>query len=87
VAECLRQRSRRACTISLRVRFVKPTRTPLIVVIAAEGIDESHLPAQGYVPTATGEHAPVPTQGYNVGSTGLATDPKHKTVFDSGLQH
>ena len=37
--------------------------------VAAEGIDETGLPAQAYVPTQEGAHAPVPsaTQGYTTG--------------------
>ena len=54
---------------------------------AAEGIDESGVPAQGFVPTATGEHAPVPAagQGYTIGSEPAGTAPTvgGRTVFDS----
>jgi len=44
---------------------------------AAEGLDESGLPAEAYVPNAEGEHMPV--QGSFPGSG--------QTVFDAGPQH
>ena len=50
--------------------------------IAAEGLDESGLPSEAYVPTAEGEHAPVPTEGYS--SDGLAPGSGNQTVFDAG---
>lgn len=55
---------------------------------AAEGLDETGLPSEGYVPTASGEHAPVPPsgQGYTLG-TGAPVQPApgagNKTVFDA----
>jgi hypothetical protein len=61
---------------------------------AAEGIDESGLPAQAYVPNQTGQQLPVPSaqQGYSTGPVGgVATQPQvpgqsNKTVFDAGAQ-
>jgi len=58
------------------------------IIEAAEGLDETGLPSQGYVPTASGEHAPVPPsgQGYTLG-TGAPVHPApgagNKTVFDA----
>ncbi|KAH7340893.1 DUF500-domain-containing protein [Rhizoctonia solani] len=48
------------------------------VIEAAEGLDESGLPASSYVPDATGAHQPVPQGGYTVGGQGHST-----TVFDA----
>ncbi|CAE6424900.1 unnamed protein product [Rhizoctonia solani] len=48
------------------------------VIEAAEGLDESGLPASAYVPDATGTHQPVPQGGYTVGGQGHST-----TVFDA----
>lgn len=46
------------------------------IIEAAEGLDESGLPGEAYVPTASGEHVPV---------TGL---PGHgQTVFDAEDRH
>lgn len=44
---------------------------------AAEGIDETGLPAQAYVPTQEGQHAPIPsaTQGYSTGPGTAAAAP------------
>ncbi|ODN74005.1 hypothetical protein L202_07490 [Cryptococcus amylolentus CBS 6039] len=66
------------------------------IIEAAEGIDETGLPEGGYVPTATGEHAPVPspTTGYTTGP-GTAADAAsttssatgNKTVFDASSTH
>ena len=63
--------------------------------VAAEGLDETGLPAEGYVPTAAHEHTPVPSpnQGYKVGAEGVRgqaqtstqspTAPSgNQTVFD-----
>jgi hypothetical protein len=52
------------------------------MAVAAEGLDESGLPAEGYVPTASGEHAPVPVteQGY----VGSQPGARNQTVFDAG---
>lgn len=63
-------------------------------MIAAEGIDESGLPAQAYVPNQTGQQLPVPSaqQGYTTGPVGgAAAQPQvpgqgNKTVFDAGAQ-
>lgn len=63
-----------------------------VCALAAEEIDESGVPEGGYVPTATGEHAPIPSP-----STGYATTPGsgstagtahsgNKTVFDAGAE-
>ncbi|EIW67594.1 hypothetical protein TREMEDRAFT_40282 [Tremella mesenterica DSM 1558] len=50
---------------------------------AAEGLDESGLPSEAYVPGATGEHVPVdhafPGQGQGLGG--------NKTVFDASGAH
>jgi hypothetical protein len=62
--------------------------------LAAEGIDESGLPAQAYVPNQTGQQLPVPSaqQGYSTGPvSGVAAQPQvpgqsNKTVFDAGAQ-
>lgn len=40
------------------------------IIEAAEGLDESGLPDEAYVPTATGEH--------------LQVHPGNQTVFDAG---
>ncbi|CUA74900.1 SH3 domain-containing protein PJ696,02 [Schizosaccharomyces pombe 972h-] [Rhizoctonia solani] len=48
------------------------------VIEAAEGLDDSGLPASAYVPDATGAHQPVPQGGYTVGGQGQNT-----TVFDA----
>ncbi|CAE6448885.1 unnamed protein product [Rhizoctonia solani] len=48
------------------------------VIEAAEGLDESGLPASAYVPDSTGAHQPVPQSGYTVGGQGQST-----TVFDA----
>ncbi|EUC62251.1 SH3 domain protein Ysc84p, putative [Rhizoctonia solani AG-3 Rhs1AP] len=48
------------------------------VIEAAEGLDDSGLPASAYVPDATGAHQPVPQGGYTVGGQGHST-----TVFDA----
>ncbi|WWD18752.1 hypothetical protein CI109_103206 [Kwoniella shandongensis] len=58
------------------------------IIEAAEGLDESGLPAEAYVPTATGDHAPVPspTTGYTAGTaptTAAAPGAGNKTVFDA----
>jgi hypothetical protein len=48
-------------------------------IAAAEGLDETGLPSEAYVPTANGEHAPLhPSQGYR-------TEPGagNNTVFDA----
>lgn len=39
------------------------------IIEAAEGLDESGLPAEAYVPTATGEHIPVEETGTHAGQT------------------
>ncbi|GFZ50533.1 LAS seventeen-binding protein 4 [Saitozyma sp. JCM 24511] len=51
------------------------------VIEAAEGLDETGLPSEAYVPTASGEHAPIPSQ-----SQGYPAQPGsgNKTVFDAG---
>ena len=62
--------------------------------LAAEGIDESTVPSQAYVPTAEGGQAAVPSaaQGYTTGpGTATAAAPPqpgqgNKTVFDAGAQ-
>ncbi|CAE6512663.1 unnamed protein product [Rhizoctonia solani] len=48
------------------------------VIEAAEGLDDSGLPASAYVPDATGAHQPVTQGGYTVGGQGQNT-----TVFDA----
>lgn len=48
------------------------------IIEAAEGLDESGLPASAYVPDETGAHQPVPQSGYAVGGHGQNT-----TVFDA----
>ncbi|CAE6487370.1 unnamed protein product [Rhizoctonia solani] len=48
------------------------------VIEAAEGLDDSGLPASAYVPDAAGAHQPVPQGGYTVGGQGHST-----TVFDA----
>ncbi|KAG8714992.1 hypothetical protein FRC11_006224 [Ceratobasidium sp. 423] len=48
------------------------------VIEAAEGLDESGLPASAFVPDATGAHQPVPQSGYTAGGQGQST-----TVFDA----
>jgi hypothetical protein len=52
-----------------------------IDIAAAEGLDETGLPSEAYVPTASGEHAPIPSQ-----SQGYPAQPGsgNKTVFDAG---
>lgn len=66
--------------------------------LAAEGIDESGVPAQAYVPNAEGQHQAIPsaTQGYSTGPGSAAAAPmpppagvpgqSNKTVFDAGAQ-
>ncbi|EAL17297.1 hypothetical protein CNBN1240 [Cryptococcus deneoformans B-3501A] len=61
------------------------------IIEAAEGIDESGVPEGGYVPTATGEHAPIPspTTGYATtpgSGSATGTAPGSKTVFDAGAE-
>lgn len=41
------------------------------IIEAAEGLDESGLPDESYIPTATGEHIQV--------------HPSSQTVFDAGI--
>lgn len=48
------------------------------VIEAAEGLDESGLPASAYVPDSTGAQQPVPQSGYTLGGQGQST-----TVFDA----
>jgi len=59
------------------------------IIEAAEGLDETGLPAEGYVPTETGDHAPVPLadQGYTVGTQPAAPPQagQNQTVFESGV--
>jgi hypothetical protein len=52
---------------------------------AAEGLDETGLPAEGYVPTASGQQAPIPplNQGYSVGTGAPGVGAGNKTVFDA----
>jgi hypothetical protein len=45
------------------------------IIEAAEGLDESALPSESYVPGSGGEHMPVPTQGYRAGG--------NEPVFDA----
>lgn len=64
--------------------------------VAAEGIDESTVPQEAYVPTAAGGQAAVPSasQGYMTGpgtaaaAGGAPGQPGqgNKTVFDAGAQ-
>jgi len=51
------------------------------VIEAAEGLDESGLPAETYVPNAADGQHPVPQEGYTVGQ-GPTT-----TVFDADQHH
>lgn len=57
-------------------------RCRLLTCAAAEGLDETGVPQESYVPTAEGGHAPVgstfPGAGQSVGGD--------KTVFDAGRQ-
>ncbi|KAL7420738.1 hypothetical protein Q5752_004689 [Cryptotrichosporon argae] len=48
------------------------------IIEAAEGLDETGLPAEAYVPNAEGQHMPVPTDGYTQPSVA-----GNKTVFDA----
>lgn len=63
-----------------------------VCALAAEEIDESGVPEGGYVPTATGEHAPIPSPstGYTTtpgsGSTAGTAPSGNKTVFDAGAE-
>ena len=57
--------------------------------IAAEGLDETGLPAEAYVPTATGAQQPVhaafPGSGQTVGGAGsTGSGQGNQTVFDAG---
>ncbi|AAW47052.2 conserved hypothetical protein [Cryptococcus deneoformans JEC21] len=61
------------------------------IIEAAEGIDESGVPEGGYVPTATGEHAPIPSPSTGYATTpgsgsATGTAPGSKTVFDAGAE-
>jgi len=51
------------------------------IIEAAEGLDESGLPAEAYIPTETGGHIPVDHSGYPISPSGNAT------VFDAGGHH
>lgn len=52
------------------------------VIEAAEGLDESGVPAEAYYPGEHAEHIPVSAAGgYNVGATG-----GNSTVFDADRQ-
>ncbi|WVO14327.1 hypothetical protein L204_101959 [Cryptococcus depauperatus] len=62
------------------------------IIEAAEGIDETGIPEGGYVPTASGDHAPIPSPsaGYSV-QTGVVpgnarTDTKSTANEASGLK-
>lgn len=56
--------------------------SPLYEVIErAEGIDESTVPAQAYVPTPEGGHVPVGSDGF-VGAAG-APGSGGQTLFDA----
>jgi len=59
------------------------------IIEAAEGLDETGLPAEGYVPTPSGAHAPVPpaSQGYEIGEQHPPGSAGHHTVFDSAEHH
>lgn len=48
------------------------------IIEAAEGLDESGLPGEAYVPTETGEHIPV---------TGTGLPSQGQTVFDAEDRH
>lgn len=61
--------------------------------LAAEEIDESGVPEGGYVPTATGEHVPIPSPsaGYATmprsgAAAGTASFGSSKTVFDASAE-
>lgn len=61
--------------------------------LAAEEIDESGVPEGGYVPTATGEHAPIPSPSAGYAATpgsgavaGTASFGSSKTVFDASAE-
>lgn len=49
------------------------------IIEAAEGLDESNIPAEAYLPGEQGEHVPV--GGYSVGGGG------QQTVFDADNNH
>lgn len=52
------------------------------IIEAAEGLDESGLPAEAYMPGVHGEHEPVdPTTGYAVGG---GAHEGGQMVFDAG---
>jgi len=51
------------------------------IIEAAEGLDESGLPASAYIPTETGEHVPVESGGYSLDKGG------NETVFDADGHH
>ncbi|KAK1925682.1 hypothetical protein DB88DRAFT_206347 [Papiliotrema laurentii] len=55
------------------------------IIEAAEGLDETGLPAEGYVPTASGQQTPLPppNQGYSVGTGAPGVGAGNKTVFDA----
>jgi hypothetical protein len=46
-----------------------------------QGLDESGLPSEAYIPTESGDHVPVDHSGYPIGPSGNAT------VFDAGGHH
>ena len=48
------------------------------IIEAAEGLDETGLPGEAYVPTADGEHVPV---------TGAGLPGQGQTVFDAEDHH
>ncbi|CED83279.1 Uncharacterized conserved protein [Phaffia rhodozyma] len=65
------------------------------VIEAAEGIDESSIPQEAYVPTAMGGHVPVNESSLRAGAPGAGSGPtstglgnekgsKSNVVFDSG---
>lgn len=63
------------------------------IIEAAEEIDESGVPEGGYVPTATGEHAPIPSPSAGYATTpgsgavaGMASFGSSKTVFDASAE-
>ena len=48
------------------------------IIEAAEGLDESGLPGEAYVPTASGEHIPVTTAGMpGAGQTVFDAEDRH----------
>ncbi|EJC97837.1 DUF500-domain-containing protein [Fomitiporia mediterranea MF3/22] len=47
------------------------------IIEAAEGLDETGLPGEAYVPSASGDHLPVNSQSTNAGQTVFDAEDRH----------